>query len=181
MKPKRVGRIARPLLLAFLATCASFPATLTAQADTVSRVVDGFPDGTRLRVEVQDGARQLEGRLTDRTNEALILRAAEGRTTVRYSEIERLWTYGGHRGGQGALIGRLVGAGIGAGLVVVTFTSGDAPPPFETEDAAVLVGLATGALGAGIGYLGGRQQTDWRLRFEARDGRVGIRAEVFFP
>lgn len=181
MRPKPAGRIVRSLLLAFLATCAPFPATLTAQADTVSRIVGDFPDGTRLRVEVGDGPSEIEGRLTGRTDGALILRAGEDRATVRYSEIDRLWTFGGHRGGQGALIGGLVGAGLGAGVVVIALTSGEGSAPIATEDAALLVGLPAGLLGAGIGYLGGRQQTDWRLRFETRDGRVGLRAEVPFP
>lgn len=83
MRSKPVGRNARPLLLAFLATGVLFPATLTAQAGSASRIVDGFPEGTRLRVQVRGGARQLEGRLTDRTDEALVLLAGEDRATVQ--------------------------------------------------------------------------------------------------
>ena len=176
-----MGHVLRPPVLALLVTVHLAPSSLAGQADTVSRIVDDFSDGIRLRLEVRDGPREIEGRLTDHTDEALILRAAEDRTTVRYSEIDRLWTYGGHRGGQGALIGGLVGAGLGAGVVVIALTSGEGSAPIATEDAALLVGLPAGLLGAGIGYLGGRQQTDWRLRFEARDSRMGLRAEVPFP
>lgn len=185
MRPKPAGRIVRPLLLAFLATGALSPMTLTAQADTVSRIVDDFPDGPRLRVEVRDGPREIEGRLTGRTDGALILQAAEDRTTVRYAEIDRLWIGDGHLGGRGARTGALVGGGIGFGLGVLGRLSGFGGGGSEVDGTTLLVGAVValpGALiGAGAGYLHGRQQTDWRLRFETRDGRVGLRAEVPFP
>lgn len=156
-------------------TLAALPTGLGAQAaDSLDRVLEEVPDDRGVRVEVRGDTVRPVGRLGTREAEAFTLRTADGERRVPTRAVERLWVRVGHRGGNGALIGGAIGFGVGA-LVTDFFFGEVASDPLE---ASVRGGILFGLVGAGVGYIAGQSRTDWDLRFEAGEGRVGLRVEM---
>lgn len=175
------------IILAALALCLFTDATsVSAQesGDLVDLLQD-LPEGSRVRLDLRSQPAPAVGRMAGWSDTTLVLASEENRSAYAIGQVRRVWISDGHLGGRGARTGALVGGGIGFGLGVLGRLSGFGGGGSDVDGTALLAGAVValpGALiGAGAGYLHGRQQTDWRLQFEARDGRVGLRAEVPFP
>ena len=155
------------------------------QSSELAGVLQDLPEGSRVRLDLGKQSAPAVGGLVNWNESNLVLVSAGKETAHPLGNIRRLWIDDGHHGSQGARNGALVGGGIGFVLGVVgrvtSFGGGESDLDFDALGTGAIVALPGALIGAGIGYLHGRQQTDWRLRFEARDGRVGLRAEVPLP
>lgn len=129
-------------------------------------VVEALETGQDVRVEVARGIR-VQGRFAFRSDTAFTLARDEQATTIRLTEVERLWVRG-RATGTGALVGAAVGLVAGAvyggliGQVACEPVDGGDCSPVAVAALVGLVGGAGGAaVGAGVGYL----IPVWRMRF----------------
>lgn len=173
-----------PFLPVLLVLTAVRPAAGQAAEDP-GAVLDSVA-GDTVRVELADSTSPLVGRLLTGAGGAYRLETAGSTRGVEADHLRKLWSRAGHLGGQsagtGALVGGTVGFVVGFTHLSAFFGVGFDPGVDETSPLAGAVVALPGALvGAGLGYLHGRQQPDWRLRFEAADGRTSAAVEIPLP
>lgn len=175
----------KPTPLLVVALLLSLPAHLQAQADSLSRVLDGLPGDRPVRVELwteAGGTEELVGRVPSQEARSFTMVTDDGVRRPGHDRVRRLWVEEGRHGGRGAWMGALIGGGAGAVTGTVLMIASDTRE--LTPSPVVLTGLlsaASAGLGTLVGYAVGWQQRDWRLRFDAGDRRVGLRVEVPVP
>ena len=182
--PSEVLRPSLLVLLAMSAVCLSTvttPVVAQEHGDLID-LLQGIPEGSRVRLDLRSQPAPEAGRLAGWSDTTLVLVSAEERSVHTLGQVRRLWVGEGHTGGRGAGTGALVGGGIGFGLGVLGRLSDFGGGSSDLDGTTLVVGAAValpGALiGAGAGYLHGRQRTDWRLRFTSDRSRVGFRLEI---
>lgn len=179
----RPGLLFVAVLISTGALWLASPAAASAQSESLEAVLDSLPRGERVRVEALGRTDTAVGTLAGREAGSLSLETGGGGQTIALEEIQRLWTVEGHLGGEKAKNGALIGAGFGV-LTAILVAAMEAPAD-HVGDVVVqgiyispIFALPAAALGYGLGYQHGRQRPDWRLRFAADRGAVGLRLEV---